>query len=250
MPPPRNIKLTLEYDGTHFNGWQVQDKAKRTVQGEIEKVLSKIFKKKCRIIGSGRTDSGVHAKAQAANLKTTSTMTPVQILKALNARLPEDISITHAEGVPLNFHAQYSVKSKTYRYSILNRPSRSALERHFSFFYSQHLNLSLMRREAKSLLGKKDFKSFQATDFSRAERNTIRTIKKIRIKKNAYFIFIDIEADGFLYKMVRNIVGTLLEIGSGKQPKASIQNILKAQNRKAAGQTAPAKGLCLMEVHY
>ncbi len=250
MSTTRNIKLTLEYDGTHFNGWQVQDKSKRTVQVEIEKVLSKIFKKKYRITGSGRTDSGVHAKAQVANFKTTSTMTPLQILKALNAWLPEDISVTHAEIVPLSFHAQYSVKSKTYRYLILNRPSRSALERHFSFFYSHHLNLTLVRREAKSLLGKKDFKSFQAADISRSEKKTIRTIKKIQIKKSADFIYIDIEADGFLYKMVRNIVGTLLEIGSGKRPKASIQKILKAKNRKAAGPTAPAQGLCLMEVHY
>jgi len=250
MPTTRNIKLTLEYDGTHFNGWQVQDKSKRTVQGEIEKVLSKIFKKKCRIMGSGRTDSSVHAKAQVVNFKTTSTMTPVQILKALNAWLPEDVSITHAQEVPLNFHAQYSVKSKIYRYSILNRPSRSALERHVSFFYPHHLNLTLVRREAKNLLGKKDFKSFQAADFSRAKRNTIRTIKKIQIRKSADFIYIDIEADGFLYKMVRNIVGTLLEISSGKRSLGSIQKILKAKNRKAAGQTAPAKGLCLLEVKY
>ncbi len=250
MPIIRNIKLTLEYDGTNFNGWQIQDPKKRTVQGEIEKVLSQIFKKKCRLIGSGRTDSGVHAKAQVANFKTNSTMTPGQILKALNAWLPEDIAITNAEEVSLNFHAQYSAKSKTYRYSILNRATRFALDRHFSFFYSYPLNLNLMHREIKTLLGKKDFKSFQAMDIARLEKNTTRTIKKIQIKKSVDFIYIDIEADGFLYKMIRNIVGTLLEIGSGRRPPGSMKKILEKKNRQLAGQTAPALGLCLLEVKY
>lgn len=251
----RNIKLTLEYDGTDFNGWQMQDRSKRTVQGEIEKALSQILKKKTTVTGSGRTDSGVHAKAQTANFKTTSKMTPVQILKALNALLPEDVSVIAAQEVPLNFHARYSVKSKIYRYTILNRPTRSPLLRRESFFYPHPLNLSRMKKEAKFLVGRKDFKSFQASDSAideegRRGKNTVRTIRRLEIRKNGDFISIDIEANGFLYKMVRNIVGTLLEIGLGKRPMGSIQKILKAKNRKAAGQTAPAKGLYLMEVHY
>ena len=250
MPTIRNIKLTLEYDGTNFNGWQMQARSKRTVQGEIEKVLSRILKKKTAVIGSGRTDSGVHAKAQTANFKTVSTMTPVQILKALNALLPEDLAVVAAEEVPLNFHARYSVKSKIYRYAILNRESRSPLSRHISLFYRRYLNLHRMRKEAQVLIGRKDFKSFQATDFALSEKNTIRTIKKIQIRKSGDFIYIDTEANGFLYKMVRNIVGTLLEIGSGKRPVRSMKDILSKKNRQDAGPTAPAQGLCLLEVRY
>ena len=252
----RNIKLTLEYDGTHFNGWQIQDSNQRTVQGEIEKVLPRIFKKKCKLTGSGRTDSGVHAKAQAANFKIKSAMTPLKILKAMNAWLPPDIAVTLVEEAPLKFHAQYSAKSKTYRYTILNRPSRSALTRQFSFFYPYPLNLSLMRREAKNLLGKKDFRSFQASDpfvmrsGQSKEKTSIRTMKKIDIKKRGDLIHIDMEADGFLYKMVRNIVGTLLQIGSGRRPGRSVRKILQEKRRSAAGPTVPSEGLCLVEVKY
>ena len=250
----RNIKLTLEYDGTRFNGWQVQDKSKRTVQGELNTALSRIFQEKCSVIGSGRTDSGVHAKGQVANFKTTSSMTPIQILKALNTSLPEDVSASKVEEVSQKFHAQYSAKSKTYRYTILNSQNRSALSRDFSFFYPYPLNLTRIRRELKNLLGKKDFKSFQAHDSAISEeslknKSTIRTIKRLEIQKNGNFIFIEIEADGFLYKMVRNIVGTLLEIGSGKRSE-SLKKILNAKDRRCAGQTAPAKGLCLREVRY
>ena len=246
----RNIKLTIEYDGTDFNGWQTQDSNKRTVQREIEKVLSKIFKSKSSLFGSGRTDSGVHAKGQVANFKTNSKMTTQQILKALNAWLPSDISISRVEEVPLSFHSQYRAKNKTYRYSILNSPNRRAIDRHFSFFYPYRLNLPLMRREAKIILGKKDFKSFQAADFDRRDKSTIRTVKRIEITKKGDFVNIHVEADGFLYKMIRNIVGTLLEIGCGQRPSGSMKRILEEKNRQKAGQTIPAVGLCLMEVNY
>ena len=254
MPTTRNIKLTLEYDGTQFNGWQVQDKSKRTVQGEIEKALSQILKKKTAVTGSGRTDSGVHAKAQTANFKTASRMTPSQILKALNALLSEDIAVIDAQEVPQNFHSQYSVKSKTYRYTILHRPTRSPLCRRYSFFYPYALNLSMMRREARFLVGRKDFSSMQAADPSfirtgSAPKSSVRTIKRIDIARKGEFITIDIAADGFLYKMVRNIVGTLIEIGSGKR-QVSIKDILQKKNRQSAGATAPAQGLCLLEVQY
>ena len=252
----RNIKLTIEYDGTHFNGWQVQDKKKRTIQGEIQEALSQIFKKKIGILGSGRTDSGVHAIGQTANFKTTSPMTPRQILKALNAILPEDIVITKTQDVPEGFHARYSAKSKTYRYTILNRESRSPHLRNFTSFYPYRLDLRLMRQEARALIGKKDFRSFQASDpfMKRAgqsqEKTGIRTMKKIDIKKRGDLIHIDMEADGFLYKMVRNIVGTLLQVGSGRRPGGSVKKILQEKRRSAAGPTAPSEGLCLVEVKY
>ncbi|OGX40038.1 MAG: tRNA pseudouridine(38-40) synthase TruA [Omnitrophica WOR_2 bacterium RIFCSPHIGHO2_02_FULL_50_17] len=247
----RNIKLTLEYDGTRFEGWQVQKKNQRTVQGEIEKALKKIFKEEIRLIGSGRTDSGVHALGQAASLKTRSRIPAAQIKRALNANLPADIAVVDAEEVGPRFHAQYSVRSKTYRYTILNRAVRSTQGRHFCLLFPYKLNLRLMREEAQALIGRHDFKSFQAANPAHDEKaTTVRIVKHVEIIKRGDFIFIDIEADGFLYKMVRNIVGTLLEIGSGRLPQGSIKVILKKRNRLFAGDTAKPHGLTLLGVKY
>ncbi|MBN1870519.1 MAG: tRNA pseudouridine(38-40) synthase TruA [Candidatus Omnitrophica bacterium] len=261
----RNIKLTIEYDGTNFNGWQTQQarnltnrqpsqKGQRTVQGEMEKALKKIFKKDLKLIGSGRTDSGVHALGQVANFQTRSIMPTTKIQSALNANLPDDIAITKTEDVPLNFHSQYSVQSKTYRYTILNRNSRCVQQRDFCLLYHHKLNLRAMKEEAKSLLGRQDFKSFTASDPAKCKKgiegNTVRTIKRLTINKKGDFLTIDIEANGFLYKMVRNIVGTLLEVGIGKLPKGSIKQILLKKDRNTAGITAKPKGLMLLEVKY
>ncbi len=250
----RNIKLLIEYDGTNFHGWQIQDSSKRTVQGEIRKALQKIFKEKIILYGSGRTDSGVHALGQVANFKTSSPMPAQQMVKALNANLPEDIAIVEAQDVPLKFHAQFSVRSKIYRYTILNRVARSPVERNFSYHYPYKINLTHLRQAAKDLIGKKNFKSFQSTarrsQDESGKRGTVRTVKKIQIRKTGDWIYIDIEADGFLYKMVRSIVGTLLEIGSGLRPVNSINEILKEKKRQASGVTAPARGLCLFKVNY
>ncbi len=250
----RNLKLTLEYDGTHFHGWQIQNKENRTVQEELEKVLHRIFKKKIRVMGSGRTDSGVHALGQVAHFKIDTTKDLQEILFALNANLPEDVSIIEVEEVPEKFHAQFNAKSKTYRYTILRRKIRNPLHRNFSYFYPYPLNLRAIRTEAKELLGKKDFKAFTTSESARLKEGksmgTIRTIKKIDIKKSGDFLYIDIEADGFLYKMVRNIVGTLLMIGTKKLPKGSLKEIVLRKDRKLGGRTAPAKGLCLLEVKY
>lgn len=247
----RNIKLVIEYDGTNFNGWQTQPQH-RTIQNEIEQALQKIFNKKTRLIGSGRTDSGVHALGQVANFKIQSTMSCEKMQKALNAVLPVDIVILDIEEVPLTFHAQYDAKRKIYRYTILNRSTRCAQQRNFCLFYPYELNLHLMRDEAKSLLGTHDFKSFQSIDTSKPHRskNTIRTVSLFNIKKRGDYIYIDIEANGFLYKMVRTIVGTMLEIGSGKLSKGSMQEILSQKNRIHAGYTVKAKGLTLMAVYY
>jgi tRNA pseudouridine38-40 synthase len=246
----RNFKITFEYDGVDFCGWQAQGQGERTVQGELEAVLLKIFKKPIKVIASGRTDSGVHARAQVISFKADTRMKPLEIQRALNGLLPKDIAVHEAQEVKDDFHAQYSVKEKTYRYTILNRKHRSAFLRNHSLFYPYPLNISLMRQAAKYLIGRHDFKSFQANDLLRAERQTVRTIKKLVIKKRGDLIEIDITADGFLYKMVRNIVGTLLAIGSGQLPVTEMPQILKAKNRNQAPETAPADGLCLMDVKY
>ncbi len=246
---PRNIRLTIEYDGTDFNGWQIQPKGVRTIQGEITKALTTIFKEKTRLIGSGRTDAGVHALGQVANFHTKSLMSLREIRNALNANLPPDVAILKVEEVPLEFHSQYSVKSKAYRYTILYREVRPAQQRHFCLFYRNKLNFQKMRGEAKVFVGCKDFKSFQSANKSNPTE-TVRTIKRVDIKKRGEYIFIEVEANGFLYKMVRNIVGTLLEIGSGKLSKGSIKQILSKKNRIYAGPTAKPQGLALLNVVY
>lgn len=262
---PRNIKLTIEYDGTDFSGWQTQTsrsnsrqkpsgRAHRTVQDEIEKTLNIIFKQRLKLTGSGRTDSGVHALGQVANFKTCSLMPLTEMQKALNANLPDDIAITKIEEASLKFHAQYSVKAKAYRYTVLNTAARCAQQRNFCLYYPYKLNIRKMREEAKDLIGRKDFKSFTASDPAKRKagknENTVRTVKRLVISKKGDNLIFEIEANGFLYKMVRNIVGTLLEIGRGKRARGSIKQILAKKDRNAAGNTAKPKGLALLEVRY
>ena len=255
----RTIKLTIEYDGTNYNGWQVQasqdshHQKLTTIQGVIQETLKKIFRKKMIVIGSGRTDSGVHALAQIAHFRTVSKMPIARIKAALNGTLPPDIAVLKVEEVDPKFHAQYSAKAKTYRYTILNRDVRSPILRNTILLYPHKLNLTLMRREAKFFVGKKNFKSFQATPDKRfpwKAKNTVRTIKRLEIKKKGDVITIDIEANGFLHKMVRNIVGTLLEIGRGHLPAGSVQKILSKKDRTVAPATAKPYGLTLLKVEY
>ncbi|MBF0123404.1 MAG: tRNA pseudouridine(38-40) synthase TruA [Candidatus Omnitrophica bacterium] len=245
----RTFKLTIEYDGTDFNGWQVQTNAKRTVQGEIEAVLSKIFKKRVVLIGSGRTDRGVHARGQVAHFRAVTDMPCDEIQRALNFNLPSDIVILKSEEVGKDFHAQMDAKWKTYSYTILNRPYRSALERRYCCFFPKKINLSLMKKEAKELVGRCDFKTFANVDPSRT-CDAIRTIRRLDIKKKGPYVVLTIEANGFLYKMVRNIVGTLLEVASGRFPPGSIKKMLNSRDRRVAGVAAPPQGLCLEEVFY
>jgi tRNA pseudouridine38-40 synthase len=265
-----NLKITLEYDGARYCGWQVQnrDKSKPSIQGTIEKALRKILREKIRVIGSGRTDAGVHALAQVANFYTNSKIPLAKLQYGLNSNLPEDIVVTAIERVRQDFHSQFSARSKVYRYTVLNRAYPSPLLRHMVYAVSYPLDLGLMRREAKGLLGEHDFASFCAS--GSGARKTIRTIKYIAIKgfklqasgfrpvacslqpvaREFPLITIDIEADGFLYNMVRNIVGTLVEIGRGRFPRGSMRKVLAAKNRRFAGPTAPACGLALVKVRY
>lgn len=243
----RNIRLVIEYDGTNYAGWQVQKNAK-SIQATLETALKRILREKIKLISCGRTDSGVHAKGHVANFKTNSKIPLVNIQRGLNSILPKDIVIKEAKEVPLDFNSRFDAKSKVYRYTILNRSCPAALYRNYFYHIPYKLDLNLMRREAKVLLGRHDFKSFQAAD--KKERSSVRTIKKLTVKKKGDFIEIEMEADGFLYNMARNIVGTLVEIGRGRFKPGSMKNILKAKDRNLAGRTAPAKGLCLAEVKY
>lgn len=246
----RNFKLTIEYDGAGFCGWQTQKGGERTVQAELEQVCAAVFKHAVKTIASGRTDSGVHAAGQVVSFKADTRMKPQEVLKALNSRLPPDIAVLEVKEVPADFHAQYSVKEKTYRYTLLNRPYRSAFLRERVYYYPYPLNLAAMRRGAKALVGKHDFKSFQAHDPLRTDRDTVRTIKRLTVKKEGDLVLMDVTANGFLYKMVRNIAGTLIAIGAGQMPEKELPKVLKARDRSLAYDTAPAHGLCLLSVKY
>ncbi len=251
----RTVKLTIEYDGTELNGWQVQkNHASRTVQGEMEKALTRIFNKHIPVRGAGRTDAGVHAEGQVAHFKTNCHMPAPEILRALNGNLPRDISIIDAQDVPDSFHAQYGAKSKLYRYRIFNRPVRPALERKRVWHYPYPLHLKSMKAAGEELLGRHDFRSFMASDPARDRGphayDTRRTMYQVSLKKAGGMITCDFEADGFLYKMVRNIVGTLVEIGSGRFEEGGIKTLLKRADRNFAGQTAPPQGLTLVRVNY
>jgi tRNA pseudouridine38-40 synthase len=201
-----------------------------------------------RIIASGRTDAGVHARAQVANFKTDTNIPAGRLKQALNSLLPEDIVITKAQEADLGFHARFSAKAKIYRYTILNQAGPSAIWRNFAYFVPDELDFKSMQKAARLLLGRHDFRSFQASD--KKPRSSIRTIEKIRVSRQGNFILIDIQANGFVYKMVRNIVGTLIEIGRKSKSPKNIQRILALRNRKFAGPTVPGQGLCLLRVKY
>lgn len=243
----RNIKLTIEYDGTGYFGWQKQ-KDKKTIQETIERILEKILQEKIKLVGSGRTDSGVHAKGQIANFKTNSKLKIKNIQAALNSLLPKDICIVRIEEVPLNFHSQYDVKSKIYRYTVLNSFHRLPLSERHSYFFPCRLDVRSIQREAKLFLGEHNFRSFQNSD--KKEKNSVRKIKNLKIKKERDFIYFDIEANGFLKGMARNIVGSLLEIGRGRFKEGVLKKILDQKDRRKAGPSVPAKGLCLLRVNY
>lgn len=243
----RNILLKIEYDGTNYSGWQTQKNAK-SIQSTIETAIKRITGKKPDLISCGRTDTGVHALGQIANFKTTSDILLYKLQRGLNSVLPKDIVIKEIREAPLKFHSRFDARSKVYTYTILNGPAPAAISRNYVHHVPYKLNFGLMRREAKCLVGRHDFKSFQAAD--KIERSSVRTIKRLNIKKAGNSMKITVEADGFLYNMVRNIVGTLIEMGRGRFKPGSVAKILKAKDRKLAGPTAPAMGLCLMEVKY
>ena len=245
----RNIRLVIEYNGARYCGWQVQPNAKKkSIQEVIEKVLYKIIRERVRLISSGRTDAGVHALAQVANFHAASKIPLGKLKLGLNGLLPRDIKISGIKEVTPDFHSRFSSKAKLYRYTILNRGYSSPLMEGRAFFYPHPLALRAMRRESRSLLGRHDFSSFQAS--LGKDKNPVKTIKKISITKKNSLIYIDIEADGFLYNMIRNIVGTLIQAGRGKLAKGRLKKILLLRDRRAAGQTAPPSGLCLLKVKY
>ena len=244
----RKIRLLLEYEGTRYSGWQFQTNHV-SIQGVLESKLHKITKKKTRVIGSGRTDAGVHAEGQVAHFLTSSTMTTKEFLKALNSLLPADIVVKKVEEAKPDFHAQISATRKTYRYTILNRDYPSALQGRFAHYIAiPTLNVKAMRKAARYLVGQHNFKSFQGAGCT--AKTPIRMIHRLSVAKEGDFIRITVDGSGFLKYMVRIIVGTLIEIGWEKWPPEQMQKILKSKDRLQAGPTAPSRGLCLVKVVY
>lgn len=243
----RNIKLVIEYDGTDYCGFQIQKNGK-TIQAELEKALSRVCNKNVKITSSGRTDSGVHAKGHVANFKVNTDLDVDSILKGANSYLPKDIVILNAVDVHPDFHSRFSAKKKHYRYSIYNSESRSPLNSRYAYHYKYSLDIEKMCEAAAYLEGTHDFRSFAAK--CRLKDNTVRTVYSIDVKKKGKVIYIDVLGNGFLYNMVRNIAGTLLNVGSGKFAPVEMNRILSAKNRSVAGPTAAAHGLCLQKVFY
>ena len=264
----RNIKLTIRYDGGDYHGWQIQP-ARKTIQGLITEAIQNLTGCKVQLFGASRTDAGVSALGQVALVQIDSPIPTENLAKAITHRLPADIAVTEAVEVPQGFDIRGAVKSKLYRYTIFTGQHRPVLQiRHCWHLPApleipqnkpkpkkgqfltgpEKLDIKVMAEAAKMLIGKKDFKSFAAADDNR--ENSIRTIFRCDVTSKEDFVYVNVEGDGFLYNMVRNIVGTLVEVSKGRLKPEKIKQILEAKDRTAAGPIAPAAGLCLMWIKY
>lgn len=244
----KNIKLTIEYDGSKYKGWQRLGNTENTIQEKIENVLSVMMKEKIEIIGSGRTDAGVHAINQVANFKTKSNVNVFEIRDYCNQYLPKDIVIKKVEEVEERFHARYNAKSKKYLYRIWTGKVPTVFNRKYTYYIPNTLNVEAMEKGAKYFVGKHDFKAFSSVKSKK--KSTEREIYEIKIEKMENEINIVLHGNGFLYNMVRIIVGTLVEIGEGKKHPDEVKGIMKDKIREKSGVTMPAQGLFLWEVYY
>jgi tRNA pseudouridine38-40 synthase len=243
----RNIKLTIEYDGTNYHGWQIQPNG-ITVQEVIQNALAALTKTQAQIIGAGRTDTGVHAAGQVANFFTDSKMSSGSIQKALNSLLPEDVVITEIQDVSPDFHARFSALSRTYQYTILNREFPSAFLGNTAYFLPRPIHVERIDDICRALIGKKDFSSLQRSGSERI--NPICEVFGASCWRDAELVYFQIEADAFLRGMVRAIIGTALKLQETPDQINQFQKILDAKDRSVAGPSAPAHGLSLIAVKY
>ncbi len=245
----RIVKLTLEYDGTNYHGWQSQAGTGRpTIQDTLEKALKTLTGEDVRTCASGRTDAGVHALGHVVSFNTRSTIPSFAWAPALNHLLPEDIRVLLSEDAPENFHARYSARGKVYKYMILNRREPSALQRNYVWHVQKRLNLKNMRLAAAYLVGKHDFSAFRSSGCG--AHSPVRTLNTLSIKRRGELVEVLLEADAFLMHMARNIVGTLVDVGLGRYTGDVVKQILLSGDRNKAGSTAPACGLYLLKVYY
>lgn len=244
----RNIGLKIAYDGSRYDGWQKQGNTKNTIQGKLEAVLFRMTGEETELHGSGRTDAGVHAKAQMANFYTDSKMSPEEIKEYLNTYLPEDIGIIEAKEEPERFHARLCAVEKEYVYRIWNSSQPQVFERKYRYRLPEPLDVERMRAAAAYFLGEHDFKSFCAN--KRMKKSTVRRITSIIIETFGEEVRITYRGNGFLYHMVRLMTGTLIEVGCHKRQPEEIKEILEKKERQAAGYLVPPEGLCLEQVFY
>lgn len=243
-----NFRLDLCYDGSRYRGWQRLGDSEHTIQGKLEQVISRMVGKPTEVIGSGRTDGGVHAMGQVANFHAETVLSAAEILAYLRRYLPEDIGVLAVTEVDPRFHSRYQAAEKTYRYRIWNADVPCVFERKYVWQVPEPLNLDAMAAGAALLLGTHDFLPFSS--LKKSKKSTVRTLKQLEINRVGPELQITAVADGFLYHMVRILVGTLVDIGQGKLLPAEISAVFEAGVRADAGQTAPPQGLCLMEVKY
>ena len=243
----RNIKLTIIYDGSEYHGWQIQP-GLRTIQGTLTEAIQELTGAEVRVFGASRTDAGVSALGQVAFVQIDSSIPVENLARVITHRLPPEIAVAEAVEVPQGFDLMGEVKSKLYRYTIFTGQLRPVLQIKHCWHLPAKLDIAAMAQAAAMLVGKKDFKSFAAAADRR--QTSVRTIFHCDVNRNDDWIYIDVEGDSFLYNMVRNIVGTLVEVGSGRRKPEKINEILEAKDRTAAGPIAPAAGLCLMWIKY
>lgn len=243
----QNLKLTLEYDGTGYHGWQIQP-GLPTIQGLLQETAKRISGEEARVTGAGRTDAGVHALGQVANFWTAKDLGPDSWQRAFNTLLPPDIVVRGVEIAPEDFDARWSARHKTYRYAILNAPHPSALERHWLLHIPHPLEQASMAEAVASLLGEHDFSAFRAADGG--SPNPVRRVYEAHLLTEGNRSDFVITANGFLKHMIRIVVGTLLDVGRGRLTPGAFREILDSKDRQRAGRTAPAHGLCLVHISY
>jgi tRNA pseudouridine38-40 synthase len=243
----RNIKLTVVYDGSEYHGWQTQP-GQRTIQTALTEAISGLVGTEVRVFGASRTDAGVSALGQVALVQIDSSIPVENLARAITHRLPPEIAVAEAVEVPEGFDLIGAVKCKLYRYTIFTGRLRPVMQIRHCWHLPLKLDIAAMSEAAAVLVGKKDFKSFASAADKR--QSSVRTIFRCDVSRDDDWIYIDVEGDSFLYNMVRNIVGTLVEVGCGRQKPEKMKEILEAKDRTAAGPIAPAQGLCLMHIKY
>lgn len=244
----KNFRMTIQYDGSRYSGWQKQGNTQNTIQGKIESVLEKLTNEEIEIHGSGRTDAGVHALGQVANFKCNSILSPSEIMEHLNTYLPLDIRILELVEAEPRFHARLNAKKKQYRYTINTNKVHDVFNRKYQYHLPETLDLEAMQEAIFYLQGEHDFKSF--CDNKRMKKSTVRTIYEIKLTLENGILTIDYFGNGFLYHMVRILTGTFIEVGQRKRSPEEIPEIIRAKDRSASGFLAPAEGLTLIKISY
>lgn len=244
----RNFKITIQYDGSRYQGWQKQGSTENTLQGKFETLLSRLAGEPVEISASGRTDAGVHAYGQVANFHMNTVLTAQELMEKINSYLPEDVAVIDCMEADARFHARLNAKKKTYRYRVLNSAVPHVFDRKYVYQVPEALDVEAMKAAASYLTGTHDFKSF--TSAKKSKKSTVRTIESIDIVRDGDEIRFLFTGDGFLFHMVRILTGTLLEVGLGTKKPADVGRILAACDRQKAGFLAPAQGLALMRVYY